>query len=108
MQYKSQMTSAIGLLLICVGYGVVASIYSGKMTAFSVSQILEYSAVVWMISGLIGAIIGASFLFDIRKIHLVYIVWLVMIPFAEIFVALRLHSEHWLIAFAAPETALSE
>ena len=108
MQYKSQMTSAIGLMLICVAYGVVASIHSDGMTAFSASQILEYSAVIWMISGLIGVIVGAAFLFDSRKIRLVYIVWLAAIPVAEVLVALRLHSEHWLIPLAASETALSE
>lgn len=102
------MTSAIGLLLICVGYGVVASIYSGEMTAFSASQILEYSAGVWMISGLIGAIIGAYFLFDSRKIHFVYIGWLVAIPFVEILVAMRIHDEHWLLSLPVSETALSE
>ena len=108
MQYKSQMASAIGLLLICFGYGIVASIFSGKMTAFSASQILEYSSSIWMISGLIGMLIGVFVFFDIRKIHFVYIGWLVAIPFVEILVALRIHEQHWLLTLPMSETALSE
>jgi uncharacterized membrane protein HdeD (DUF308 family) len=102
------MTVAIGLLAVCFAYGVAASIFSGQMPAFHPSHILEYSFGIWLISGLIGALIGAWLLFDTRKCHLIYLGWAVAIPFVELFLAFRLYSEHWLLPFPLPEAALSE
>ena len=61
MKYETQMKCAIGLLAVCFAYGVVASVFSDEMKTFSASAILEYSLGIWMISGLIGAVIGSWF-----------------------------------------------